>query len=288
MNQNRPDTYKIITNRIIDQLEQGFVPWHKTWAGSPETAKNLISGQPYRGLNSLLLNCLSFTSPYFLTFKQAKGLGGNVKKGEKGIPVIFWKFIEKENDGGRKKSIPICRYYTVFNITQCENIEIPQQEELNQIEFNPIEKADQIVKSYKGKPEIKHESQRAFYSPSNDVINMPAKNSFESSENYYSVLFHEMAHSTGHEKRLNREEVSEPHFFGDEVYSREELTAEITSLFLSCDAGISCEKIFKNSTAYIQNWIDKLRNDKRLIISASGKAQKAVDYILGKKEYTDE
>jgi len=280
---SKKDPYEIITGRIIAQLESGTVPWLKPWKGGQNVPRNLITGKPYQGLNAILLHCVGFSSPFFLTFTQAKQKGGFVKKGEKGLPVIFWKFRELEDKESREtRTVPFCRTYSVFNITQCENIQAPGSEDGKQLEFVPIMRAENIIKNYQGKPDIRHDEQSAYYHPKKDFINMPKQESFLSVEEYYSVLFHEAVHSSGHEKRLNREGVTEPHFFGDENYSKEELVAEIGACFLQSECSICSENIFKNSTSYINNWLKRLQNDKRLVISAASKARAAVDYILGR------
>jgi len=282
------DTYQIITDRIIEQLEKGTIPWKKSWVGSGNCPKNFISKKPYNGINVFLLACVSHTSNYFLTYNQAKKIGGQVKKGEKGYPVVFWKFLDKKNNKGKTDKIPLCRYYTVFNLDQCDGIKDPDVDNLNKIEFNPIEQAEKIVAGYIGKPEIKHNEQRAYYAPKLDYVNMPLPESFTSEQEYYSVLFHELTHSTGHENRLNREGITESHFFGDALYSKEELIAELGSAFLCSESGINSESVFQNSSAYINGWLKKLKQDNKIIISSAGKAQKAVDKILNRKKEIDE
>ncbi len=281
------DTYTIITNRIIAQLEKDIAPWRKEWSG--RTPTNLVSKKPYKGINLILLSMNEFTSNYWLTFKQAQQLGGKIKKGSTGTPVIFWKTdnyaVTVPNDSTEENAPKtkivlkpgfLLRYYTVFNLDQCEGIKNPQ---VTGQEFTPINKANIIIDNYATKPQIVHnDGDRAFYSPARDILTMPSKNNFISPEAYYSTLFHELTHSTGHEKRLNRWKKEEVLSFGNESYSKEELIAELGSAFLCADSGIS-NKTIENQTAYIRGWLKALKNDKKLIIHASAKATRAVNYM---------
>ncbi|HEX5033178.1 MAG TPA: zincin-like metallopeptidase domain-containing protein [bacterium] len=282
--------YEIITERITQALEAGTVPWHKPWKVAGVADSNLISGKAYRGINVWLTMATTlekgFSSPYWVTFKQCQSLGGRVKKGEKGTPIIFWnfkEFVEESKEGGepKVKKIPMARYYTVFNADQCEGIEakIPKPAWEGKT-FNPIAEAEKIVAGFQAKPTIKEGGSRACYSPSRDTVTMPPREAFDSPAEYYSTLFHELTHSTGHATRLAREGVIENHFFGDESYSKEELVAEMGAAFLSGMAGIENATV-SNSAAYIKHWLGALKNDKRLVITAAAQAQKAADLILG-------
>ncbi|MDB5124825.1 MAG: hypothetical protein JWP94_2954 [Mucilaginibacter sp.] len=274
------DVYQIVTDAIIAQLEQNIVPWHKPWkdAGPPA---NLLTKKPYRGINILLLNAVDCQSNYFVSWKQLKAFGGSVKKGETGHIVVFWKRILQEQKSKDDQPVykAILRYYKVFNTDQCNAIPshlIPTYEERY---FAPNTVCDEIVERMPNCPVIKQGKQAAFYDPLNDVINMPKQGTFGCIESYYSTLFHELVHSTGHVSRLARKEITEPNCFGSELYSIEELTAEIGTTFLQSLTGIS-EREFDNSVSYINGWLKQLRNDKKLIVQASGQAQRAVDFIL--------
>jgi antirestriction protein ArdC len=273
------DIYQTVTDKFLEKLEQGQIPWQKPWrTGLP---MNLVSKKAYTGINVLLLGMTKYVSPYWVSYKQAVELGGFVKKGEKAHMVVFWKFlkVDDKNNPGEEKKIPLLRYYLVFNVEQCEGLEskIPVVETL---EFNPLEECEKIVDGYQGKPEIEFGGHSASYSPSIDRIRMPHKENFKSVEGYYSTLFHECVHSTGHSKRLNRDDVVKSDGFGNHGYSKEELTAEIGAAMLSSMGGI--ESTFDNSTAYLQSWLKSLQNDKKMIIYAAARSQKAVDHILGK------
>lgn len=272
--------YEIITNRILEKLESGVIPWHKPWAGG-ESPKNLITKKEYRGINTFMLSCSGFSSPFWATYKQIVELGGQVNKGEKGWPVVFWKFIEKQDEDGDARQIPFMRYYTVFNVEQTVGIDEAKIPSLA-IKYNKLEAieiCDKIVKSMPKRPKINHAEPRAYYSPVEDYVNMPKKETFEASEAYYSTLFHELTHSTGHERRLNRK-ILNGH--GSELYSKEELVAEMGAAFLCGYCQIE-NKVIDNSASYIKSWLSRLKNDKQMVIQAAGQAQKATDFILNKK-----
>lgn len=274
------DVYSIVTNRIIELLEQGTVPWQKPWttAGIP---RNLLSKRPYQGINILLLNSLSYEHNLFLTWKQIKTIGASVKKGEKGHLIVFNKMVEKEEHGEKKKKF-FLRYYKVFNISSCADIPIeflPKEGAT----FEKIATCDAVVDDMQLRPSITSGGNQAYYDPQKDIVNMPPIKKFKGAEKYYSVLFHELVHSTGHESRLHRKEVTGKIIFGSEDYSLEELTAEIGACYLKSYTGIVIDH-FEQSAAYISNWLEVLKHDKRFIIQASTRAQKAVDFILNKKE----
>ena len=283
------DVYQIITDRLLAILEAGTVPWRKPWNyGNERGPLNLVSKKHYQGINCFLLACTQYGSPYWLSFRQAQQLGGNVKKGEKGNIVIFWKIFEKEDSQAEdgKKRLPILRYYTVFNVEQCENITAPAPDGATWHEHDPIEIAEAVQLAMPNRPTVDIGGTRACYSPALDYVRVPELFRYEKPEEYYSTLFHELAHSTGHQSRLNREGITGQHFFGDAVYSREELVAEMAAAFLCGHVGIENVTI-QNSAAYLQSWIKTLRGDKKLAIIAAAQAQKAADYILNRKTSQD-
>ena len=249
---------------------------------------SLASKKPYRGINNFLLGMQGFRSPYWVTFNQVKKQGGTVKKGEKGTVIVFWKWLkEKDKTTGKEtgKNIPLLRYFRVWNTDQCEGLKVPDFETVKPIDFNPIAECERIVNGMPMPPTIETSGTAAYYVPKKDLVNMPPANTFGSPETYYGVLFHELAHSTGHESRLNRKELMQGSKFGSNDYSLEELVAEMTSAMVAGSAGIGTELI-DNSAAYIQNWLKKLRDDKKLLVMAGGRAQKAADYILNEKPET--
>lgn len=269
--------YEIITSRIVEELEKGVVPWRKPWRTLPPV--NLISKKPYRGINVFLLALQGYGSQYWLTFNQAKQLGGNVRKGEHGTKIVFWKFGTYETETGdgdtEERKSAFLRYYTVFNLEQTEGLKAL-------LALPPaffIESAEEIVKGMPNPPEFKQDFQAA-YIPSRDVVMMPSRTAFESQAEYYSTLFHELTHSTGHAKRLAREGFDTPQKFASESYSREELIAEMGSAMLCGVAGIE-QSTLANSAAYLKTWIARLKADTKLVIFAASAAQKAADYIRG-------
>ncbi len=272
------DVYQIVSDRIIRLLEAGTVPWHQPWKGGNQWPQNLITRKVYRGINLFLLNAASYPSPYWLTFKQVQALGGHIKKGEQSFPVVFWKMFKEEDDVEGKR-IPFLRYHRVFNVAQCEGINAPTEEINSGVKFQPIEKCEQVVTAMPKRPEIKHGGPRACYAPALDVVTMPEARLFNSSEAYYCTLFHELTHATGHVSRLNRKEITNPNRFGSDPYSREELVAEMGAAFLCGHCAIEQQTI-DQSASYIESWLAKLKEDRKLVVQAAAQAQKACDFIL--------
>ena len=222
-----------------------------------------------------------------MSFKQALDLGGNIKKGEKSTPVIYYKLFEKRDEAGnvmirgdgRAARIPFIRWANVFNLDQTESL-TPPAITIGQNAGRSLEKAAEIVANAKLCP-IHHTGFAALYSPKDDVIRMPSSSSFRSLEDYHQTLFHEMTHATGHSSRLDREGITQPAKFGSERYSKEELIAELGAAFLSNEAGILTNLQFENSSAYLGSWIQKFQNDPRMIVSAASQAQRGADFVLG-------
>ena len=279
----KANVYDMVTNRIIAELEKGKIPWEKPWTGVRDGAYNRITKRPYSLLNQMLLQHRG----EYATFKQWQDLGGHVRKGEKSEIVVFWKIFESKEtnpDTGEIeiKKVPLLRYYNVFHLSQVDGVEPLAPEQLND-EVEPIEAGDKIITAYINREHLNFvecKSNKAYYSPSNDTVVVPLKEQYNLINEYYSTTFHELTHSTGHKDRLNRLQSGAIASFGSENYSKEELVAEIGSATLMSIAGIETPKTFRNSTAYIQNWLQVLRNDNKFIVSASSKAEKAVNYIL--------
>ena len=262
--------YEIITDRIISLFESGVAPWQKPWSTNRGMPRNLISGKCYRGINIWLLHSAGYESPFWLTFKQASAKGASVRSGEKSTPCVFWSLVDiEDSQTGNKSQIPFLKYYNVFNVAQVDG--------LGEIEKAPqvVTPADQIVANYTQKPTINHGMSAAFYRPIEDVVGMPDQNKFTSTTEYYSTLFHELGHSTGHSTRLNR---LAPTQFGSETYGKEELVAELTSAYLCATAGL--ERHIESNTAYLAGWIQALKSDTKLIVNSAACAQRASDYIL--------
>lgn len=280
----KKSVYEMITERIIEQLENGVIPWQKPWSGTHSGAYNRISNKPYSLLNQMILK----HNGEYATFKQWSDLGGKIRKSEKSEVVTFWKIqqIEEINEDGEKtiKQLPLLRYYNVFHISQVDGVE--PKEDLKISELEPIEEAEKIKLDYMSREHLKifeKVTNDALYSPIQDYIQVPCKEQYQDIEEFYSTLFHEMIHSTGHKSRLNRPDMQGIVRHGSEKYSKEELTAELGSAMIINILGIETEKSFKNSSGYIQDWLQVLKNDNKFIVSASSKAEKAVKYILNEQ-----
>lgn len=255
--------------------------------------RNFRTGKPYRGVNVFLLWSTPHSAPFWLTFKQAQELGGTVRKGEKGTQIVFYKQLngkakqteeqtEEATDEKGNRSPFVLTYYTVFNVEQCDGLKLPEMVPTRESDLvADDETCEAIVNSWQDRPSLQLLSfteRRAYYRPATDSVHMPARFRFPEPAFYYSTLFHELVHSTGHASRLNRTFGAS---FGDDLYSKEELVAETGAAFLCAIAGIANEHTERNTTAYIQNWIIKLEDDNRLILQAAGAAQKSVDLITG-------
>ena len=270
------DIYAEITNRMIAEMEQGIIPWRKPWMARG-MAISRSTGRPYSLLNQLLLG----QEGEYLTMKQVDAEGGHVRKGEKAHLVVFWKWLEKKDEeSGEVNRFPILRYFHVFHVNQCEGI-APKHIKEPETPADPDAAAEQIIGAYVEREGVRLERKAgncACYNPRKDMITLPLLAQFSETAEYYSTAFHEMVHSTGHAKRLNRIQATAN--FGGEDYSKEELVAEIGSAALVFRAGLETKDSFRNSTAYVQNWLQVLKNDRRFIISAAGRADKAVTYIM--------
>lgn len=294
-NRVKPDLYQEVTNKIITKLEEGTAPWQCSWSRYG-MARNYVSGNTYRGINAFLMNFLPVHPiPYYLSFKQAKDLGGHVKKGSKAEKVYFFKAYYKDADGksisdetatrlsasGEKiQFIPFLKSYSVFNVADVEGVDF----NLPEIELHyhsPLERCEAMLAAIKNPPQyVKEDPNGAWYSPRRDVLNMPGRNQFKSVEEYYCTKFHELTHSTGHVTRLNREGVAGEIKRGSDEYAREELIAEMGASFLCAATGIDVAAVTDNSAAYIAGWLKRLKDDKTLVLKAAAGAQKAADYLL--------
>lgn len=278
------DVYSAITDRIITALEQGTIPWHKTWVGGSSGCISYSTGKPYSLLNHILLGGISGE---YITFRQCSLAGGHVRKGEKSKMVVFWKPFEKENEEtGKVEQHFYLRYYNVFHLSQCEGVSPKWAVSVAPVStLQPDAVAEAVVNGYIIRSGVRltvTESDRAFYCPSTDEVVVPQLSQYQNVTEHYSTLFHELTHSTGHKSRLDR--LTDIAAFGSHEYSKEELVAELGSAFLVNHCGLETDASFRNSAGYIQGWLKALKDDKRLIVSASGAAEKAVSLILDKKE----
>jgi antirestriction protein ArdC len=266
-----------VTQRIIDQLESGVVPWQKPWTVDGLLPTSGASKKTYRGINTLILSTVQFAegykSPYWLTYKQAEKEGAHVRKGEKATPIVFWKVIDKpEAKEDESSKYVVSRSYNVFNLDQIEGLEIETPEFV-------IEPPDQIqrrvLSGYEKAPQVIYAAQgRASYSPALDRVTLPPYSAFNSNTGHLATLFHELVHSTGHESRLNRfAKTGLP----NEEYAEEELVAEIGAAILNGYFGLDVQH--EQSASYIASWLSVLKNDRNLLVNAAQKAQKAVDLL---------
>ncbi|MBB5353698.1 antirestriction protein ArdC [Haloferula luteola] len=277
--------FERVTERILERLEEGVIPWQSPHMARVGFPKNFHSGRDYRGINVFLLGMAGYTSPYFLTYQQAKDKGGQVRKGEKGYLVIKYGTHRKKEDDGSEETRRFLRLYTVFNSCQIDGIDFPHPELPPFTAATKSYVARAIVSQMPNPPAI-HEgrSVRTCYDPQTDIIDIPHRSYFTSEERFYKSLFHEMVHSTGAAKRLARKTLMENRGMGltnKSIYSREELVAEMGTAFLCAHAGIVIDD-HENSAAYLQSWLKVLRtgNNRQWIFEAAGHAQRAADYIL--------
>lgn len=288
--------YQMVTDRIISELEKGHIPWRKPWVvGSfaprnlKDLAYNRVTGRPYSLLNQMLLGMPG----EWMSFKQCKAAGGSIRKGEKGKPVVFWKQYEVKEEGTDKdgntvelrKKVPVLRYYTVFHVSQTTlEPKKLKEEEAPALAWNPEEQAEEVLNGYLKREGITlthTPGDRAYYAPAFDSITLPLREQFPNRAEYYSTVYHEAIHSTGHKSRFDR--FGKNSTFGTGGYSREELTAEMGSAISLNRLGIETTESFRNSAAYIENWLENLREDSKAIVFAASRAEKAVKMIFNDK-----
>lgn len=296
--------YQMVTDRILAQMKNGIIPWRKPWASvgtdnPDEVAVSHETGKHYSFLNQLLCG----GPGEYVTFNQVQKLGGKIKKGEKSRIIVFWhqyvkkakdEIITTPEDAPEDENVRYgwyLKYYNVWEINQCEGIESRWKKVEGVTEeprLKPEAAAEKIIEEYLAQPShpnlVIKVSNKAYYQPSTDTVVAPQLSQYENVAEYYSTLFHEMGHSTGHKDRLNRKGVVDMDFFGSHQYSQEELIAEMTAAMLCHKAGLDSEKAFVNSVSYIQHWFNSLKKDPKMFITAAGQAEKAAKWILGIKE----
>jgi antirestriction protein ArdC len=278
--------YQVITDRILALLAQGTVPWQQPWDSVTGLPRNLFSQRAYRGINVWLLTTMGYTSPFWATFHQVKTAGGSVRKGEHGVPVVFWKVYDHEDsETGEAEKRFVLRQYTVFNAVQLDGVAVPEITILAH-RFTPLERCAHLVEAMPQRPMIIHGHQRACYTPATDTLHLPSPVCFQSPETYYATVWHELVHSTGHHSRLNRSTLTARCRFGDPTYAKEELVAEMGAAYLCGICGIANTTI-TNSAAYLQSWMAVLRHDATLLVQAAAQAQRAADYIQNLSPATD-
>ena len=288
MTKKRTDIYTSVTNRIIEQLEQGVRPWHKPWNAEHAAGKIMRplrhNCHAYNGINILMLwdsaEQQGFSCPIWLTFKQVKELKGFVHKGEKSSQVVyassFTKKAKDDSEEETERDIPFLKQYAVFNAEQCD--ELPDHfYELKEQPNETIEPIAQAVAFFADTgANIRGGGSRACYVESQDLIRMPRLETFDNAESHAATLAHEMVHWTKHKTRLGRDLGRKK--WGDEGYAMEELVAEIGSAFLCADLQITPE-VREDHAAYIESWLKVLKEDNRAVFTAASMASKAADYL---------
>jgi antirestriction protein ArdC len=272
--------YQEVTDQIIAEIEKGAMPWVKPWKSDSSVEKNIVSKKEYNGINRLILGMMThfkgYSSPFYGSFKQWQDLGGSVKKGEKGIKIVFYKPVAKKSiteSGDIEKSAYAClKTYYVFNADQVEGIEISKPAIEPRV-YNPAPALDDRI--LKTGANIKHGGGSAFFSPAGDFIGMPNRDTFQDDSSYYATVLHELTHWSGAKHRLDRDLSGK---FGNSKYAFEELVAELGAAFLCQDYQIQGEL---RHAGYIQNWLTCLRENNQAIFKAAALAQKAADYING-------
>lgn len=284
--------YQIVTDRIVEQMNKGIIPWQRPWHGTQDGAISYTTGKPYSLLNQLLLG----KGGEWLTFNQIVQLGGKLKKGAKAGIITFCKSYTKEVKGETEEDETTTlnkyclRYYNVYHLDNVEGIDSKLSTETEKVQHEPIKEAEKVIGEYISRDRLKFQndkpSNRAFYRPTLDEVVVPMMEQYDEIAEYYSTTFHELTHSTGHRNRLNRKgfEPGAMVAFGSETYSQEELVAEIGSAMCLNKVGIECDKAFKNSIGYLQGWLKALKNDPKMIVFASAQAEKATKYIFNEKE----
>lgn len=269
----------IILNDIIARIESGKLDWTKPWGGGGLPG-NFVSKRPYSGVNLLITMWSEFSSPWYMTYKQATEKGGTVRKGEKGTHLVFWKqsTYEKKDAAGETKTAQafLLRYYTVFNADQIDGIEFPAPKAINE-EMRPLSHITGLADKIGVKFEERNQD-RAFYSPASDQIVLPLQSQFSSDDNFAHTFLHELVHSTGHVSRLDRfTKNKESYGYMGGAYAYEELVAEIGQSFLCAELGVRPD--IQNSSAYIQGWAARIKKEPEIILKAAGAAQKALNFI---------
>jgi antirestriction protein ArdC len=283
----RSDSYSRITNHIIAELEKGVRPWHKPWKEAAGRISRPLrhNGESYSGINVVTLwmdaEFRGFRSPFWMTFNQAKDLGGFVKKGEHGAPVVYAsRFTKKETDESGEeveRNIPFMKEYVVFNADQIKGLPLYFYELSEAVQGLPAKRIEQAEQFFANtKADIRVGGSRAFYTPVADFIQMPRFESFDDGESHAATLAHELTHWTSHASRLAREFGSKR--WGDDGYAIEELVAELAAAFLCADLAITPE-VRDDHASYIGNWLTRLKSDKRAIFTAASHASKAVEYL---------
>ena len=286
------DVYERVTEIVLKRMEEGVTPWHSSTIAKVGFPVNYHTQNRYQGINVFLLASAGYASPWFLTYRQAEELGGQVRKGEKGLLIVKYGTFDKDSENPDTHETEThrrgyLRGYTVFNSSQIDGIEFPQIKHPDYQPSENVARAREIIDGMPTPPKLEEGPHaRPHYQPAADLIGMPARETFGNEEAFFSTLFHEFTHATGHESRLARKTLLENKGImatgtARKTYAKEELVAEMGAALLSAHAGIVLDE-FENSTAYLQSWLKvlKIKENRRWIVEAASQAQKASRYIL--------
>lgn len=293
------DRHAEITDRIVAALEAGTLPWRRPWdtakAGGPMAPRNAVTGRRYRGINALLLAmadlALGAPDPRWLTYRQAAAAGCQVRRGERGSRVVFFRqLIARERDAGQRggadgaaeggdgepdaRAVPLLRLFTVFHASQVDGLPPFRPPGIAEAPWRAPEAGAAILR--RSGAAVRVGGGRAFYSPATDHIQLPPEGAFATAEGWMATALHELAHWSGAPSRLHRDLTGR---FGGEGYAKEELRAELASCFVNAELGLPCD--VPNHASYVADWLDVLRGDKREVFRAAADAQRIADYLLG-------
>lgn len=289
------DAYDLVTARVIAALDRGTAPWRRPWHGLSGAPANAVTNRAYRGVNVVLLGLSPFADHRWLTYRQAHALGATPRQGESPTEVVFWKLVDltkreeaaKDKETGEKpeaelRRFPLLRTYRVWNAEQVEGLRLPPVAADREARLHErIPRAESVLRHMPGPPAVSEGQRSAWYAPAEDLVGVPALGAFHTPDAYYATLFHELGHATGHPARLDRRGVRGAVRFGSEDYGMEELVAELASAFVCAAVGLD-NSLADNSAAYVQGWLRALRNDRKALVVAAARAQRAAEWIFGR------
>jgi antirestriction protein ArdC len=281
-NKPKRDHYQEVTDEIVAALEQGIIPWRRTWdQGACGMPMNLTTGRFYRGINRLVLGLAQAVrfgdDPRWCSYRQAQARGWQVREGERGTAIVFYKPIPKSGEDradGTVRFFPLMRFSTVFHASQIDGVPEYNAPELGSVAWQTPEAIDTIIQN--SGMDLRYGGGQAMYCPASDHIQMPPREAFESPEAFAETAIHEAGHWSANQRRLA---ISDGGYFGSREYAAEELRVEIAANFVCSTLGIDPD--ISNTAAYLSSWLEKLRNDNREIFRAAADAQKIADYLLG-------
>ncbi len=285
------DAYDLVTARVLAALDRGVAPWRRPWHGLSGAPANAVTRRAYRGVNVVLLGLAPFADHRWLTYRQAHALGARPRQGETPTEVVFWKLVdlakpretkEGEKPGAELRRFPLLRTYRVWNAEQVEDLRLsPVAADREARLHERISRAESVLRHMPAPPTVREGQRSAWYAPAEDLVGLPALGAFRTADAFYATLFHELGHATGHASRLDRPGVRGTVRFGSEDYGMEELVAELASAFVCAAVGLD-NSLVDNSAAYVQGWLRALRNDRKALVVAAARAQRAAEWIFGR------